>query len=180
MNTHKLRNQMASIIKYAVLFAVTMITNSCSNFGLSTSALPVKPINFSSLTIEAGGCRGACAVYKATILADGKVNYEGYKFVQFEGKAKSNLTKSQVQSLSKAIKELNLLTFDDQRDGCKSVLTDGASLRITIKTNDQRQRIYKNLDCSEDYTNKEYQQRLITFERKIKEVINLSRWTGIP
>jgi Domain of unknown function (DUF6438) len=171
---------MASIIKYAMLLAITMITNSCSNFDVSTSALPVKPIKFSSLTIEAGGCRGACAIYKTTILADGKVNYEGYKFVQLEGKAKSNLTKSQVQSLNKAIKELNLLTFDDQRDGCKSVRPDSGTVRIIINTNNQQQKIYQNMNCSEDYTSKVYQQKLIAFERKIKKVINLSRWTGIP
>lgn len=132
------------------------------------------------MIIEAGGCRGACAVYKATIFADGKVNYEGYKFVQLEGKAKAHLTKSQVQSLNKAIEELNLLTFNDQRDGCKSVLTDGETLCITIKANNQQQRAYKILDCSEGYTNKIYQQRLITFKKKIKDVINLSRWTGVP
>jgi hypothetical protein len=168
------------IFECSILATMTVIVIGCSNSKFSTSALPVKPTHFSSLIIEAGGCRGLCAVYTATILADGKVSYEGYKFVQLEGKAKSHLTKSQVQSLNKAIEELNLFTFDDQRDGCKSVLTDGASLQITIKTNNQRQRIYKNLDCGKDYTDKVYQQRLITFERKIKEVINLSRWTGIP
>jgi Domain of unknown function (DUF6438) len=170
------------VFKCILLITSAFSIESCSNLTSSTSALPSKtvPAQISSITLETLGCRGNCPDYKIKILVNGKVSYEGYKFVKVKGNSQSVVTKSKIQSLNRAIDELQLLSFDSEKDGCISQIADSGGTRIVIAMNDKKERVFNIVDCDGKYSNEVYRRRLTLFENKVKSTVNLSQWTGKP
>lgn len=162
----------------AVLVIWSLVACSAPQQPTITSAAPSLPTYtpYQSITLERTDCYETCPIYKVTISANGKVNYEGKDFVKVKGKAQSSLTTAQVKTLEKAIAKVKFFSLQNeyiaQKDGCKEVITDAPSTITTISSGKQTKSIYHYFGCDghADLA------QLTIFEDTIDTVVNSAQW----
>lgn len=167
------------LIKCAVLLAsITLV--GCSFSLKDTLANSIDNTQFNTLTIERTGCYGSCPTYKITVFSNGKINYEGYKFVKVTGKIQSIMTKKRSQLIKEAIIKVNLFSLKDRYDGqndCDSFSKDQSSTIITVTNNIKKKKIHHYLGCYEQ-DGIVFPRQLTLFENKVDEIVNSFKWTG--
>ncbi len=172
------------LIKYGVAIASIMLVTACNSqpqqsaLPLKTSTLPSLPtkIPFKSITLERTECYGHCPVYTVTVLANGKVSYDGRKYVKVTGKVQSTLNKAKIQLLEEAIAEANFFNFKDKyrtiEDGCGMVATDGASTETIIVIEGKKKSVDNYTGCEKVPI------ELTQLENKIDKIVNTVQWIG--
>lgn len=65
------------------------------------------------ITLETGACFGFCPVFRLEVLNNGRVRYEGKRFVEKVGKDSFQLTEVELKQLKTRIKEVNLWQYPD-------------------------------------------------------------------
>lgn len=81
-------------------------------------AQPQEPV----LVFQRTPCHGTCPVYTATIFADGRVEYDGQRFVNLLGKHTLNLPVATVNELLAEAKRINFNKFQERYSGNTSDL----------------------------------------------------------
>jgi hypothetical protein len=66
------------------------------------------------IELERRGCYGFCPIYSVQILGDGRVRYEGQRFVQVRGVQSARLNPGQVQELVTAFENISFFAMPDQ------------------------------------------------------------------
>ena len=134
---------------------------------LSLAAVPV-------ITLERTTCFGTCPAYKLTIFDDGKVVFEGKKFVKHKGREEGQITKAQLDELVRAFNRINYMKLDDEYvgDRCPDMWTDYPSAITSINQKGQVKRINHYLGCR----GLTVLDQLTALENKIDEVANTKRW----
>ena len=59
------------------------------------------------ISLERTMCYGSCPVYKVTIFGDGRVKWEGERFVAMEGRLEWLTTRRRLTALAKAVEKIN-------------------------------------------------------------------------
>jgi hypothetical protein len=162
----------------AVLAIWSLVACSAPQQPPMVSASPSLPTYtpYQSITLERTGCYGECPMYKVTVAANGKVNYEGKDFVKVKGKAQTSLTTAQVKTLEKAIAKVKFFSLQNEyiaeKDGCTTVATDHPATTITISSGKQTKSVYHYFGC-EGHVDLE---QLTIFEDTIDTVVNSAQW----
>src|SRR6185436_18117635 len=65
------------------------------------------------ITLERTVCFGACPNYKLTIFSDGRVSYEGIRFVKKMGKATGRISRTKLHKLIMAFTSINYFDLPD-------------------------------------------------------------------
>lgn len=79
----------------------------------TATASAVEPV----LVVQRTPCHGTCPTYTAAIFADGRVEYEGKRFVALLGKHTLRLPVATVNQLLAEAKRINFTQFQDQYTG---------------------------------------------------------------
>ncbi|MGI4866872.1 MAG: DUF6438 domain-containing protein [Janthinobacterium lividum] len=89
---------------------------------LLTNKQTTTPANAPVLVVKRTPCHGTCPTYTATIFADGRVEYEGERFVTLTGKHTLSLPVATVTQMLAEAKRVNFSKFDDKYGGNASGL----------------------------------------------------------
>jgi len=126
---------------------------------MTTTQSPVKAATEPVLVVQRTPCHGTCPTYKAAIYADGRVEYEGERFVNLMGKHTLHLPAATVSQMLTEAKRVNFNSFRDQYVGD---VYDLPSTIITVqpvgqpaKKVEARQDIPEKLQTYLDYLNKQ-------------------------
>jgi Domain of unknown function (DUF6438) len=163
------------IKSFMILAVCSLVACRAPQQPITSPSLPTYT-PYQSITLERPGCYDNCPMYKVTISADGKVNYEGKGFVKVKGKAQTSLTAAQVKALEKAIAEVKFFSLQNEyiseKDGCKAVFPDASAAIITISSDKQTKSIYHYFGCDghPDLT------QLTIFENTIDQIVNSAQW----
>jgi len=65
-------------------------------------------------TLERGACYGICPIYKLTVFADGRLEFDGTRWVKAHGTHTATLSKAQVAALRQAFAKAHYLALDDR------------------------------------------------------------------
>ena len=146
------------------------MTHMLLAFSLSlAAAVPV-------ITLERGACFGACPVYKLSIFADGKVEFEGKEFVKRKGKARGQITKAALQSLVREFEKINYLKLDNEYvtegPNCPESWTDNPSATTSLNWRGKKKTIRHYHGCR----GARVLEQLTALENKIDQVVNTKRW----
>lgn len=124
-----------------------------------------------AVTLERTACFGACPVYRVTIYADGKVVFEGERFVTTEGTQTASIDPQAVDQLIAGFEAAGYFGWKDEYTEMRitdlptiitSVTRDGATKRITHYAGDSTAPL-----------------ALPYLETWIDLVANTSQWTGV-
>jgi hypothetical protein len=129
------------------------------------------------ITLERTACYGFCPAYKLTISADGKVTFEGTRFVKEEGATKtSNLSPEQLKQLTAEFEGARFFSFEDKYVNdprvCEHVVTDNPSAITSIRMSGKSKTVNHYYGCTGPKVPKE----LTQLENKIDEIVNTAQW----
>ncbi len=121
------------------------------------------------MTLERTACFGFCPIYKLTIYGDGKVVYEGDRFVKVKGKQTKTISQKAVRQLISEFNRVNYFKLADQYTGEH---TDAPSV-ITSFTQGRRSKTVNHYVGSRNVP-----QKLIDLENKIDAIVSTKQWIG--
>jgi hypothetical protein len=140
---------------------------------LSLSLAAAVPV----ITLERGACFGTCPVYKLSIFADGRVEYEGKEFVKREGKATGRITPAALKELLREFEKIDYLKLDDSYEvgskNCPEGWTDDSSAITSLDREGKKKTIRHYHGCR----GLAILDQLTALENKIDQVVNTKRWT---
>lgn len=129
-------------------------------------ANPPKPSEFENvvITLERTVCFGRCPAYKVTLYGDGRVEYEGTRFVQVTGTMATKISQERVKEL---VTEFNRIDYFSLQDTYDAPVTD-LPTTITSITVDGRTKKVENYYGGP--------KSLTELENKIDETTNSKIW----
>lgn len=136
------------------------------------SRLAAEPQRASSpvvLTLERTACFGFCPMYKLTIYGNGKVVYEGKRFVKVTGTRTTTISQAAVRRL---VSEFQRIQYFNLQDSYTGGHTDAPSA-ITSLSMGKRQKTVNHYLGSPDAPEK-----LTQLENKIDVIVNSQQWIG--
>jgi len=134
-------------------------------------------------------CFGSCPEYSITIFRDGRVLYEGRRFVRKKGKARTRLSQAQLCELRNGLEDVDFFslrdTYTSYLDGCPRNSTDNPSAITTVTRGGRTKTITHDLGCRSADSPDElggslYPEALAHFEDLIDKVTNSKEWVEIP
>ncbi|MGV3708987.1 MAG: DUF6438 domain-containing protein [Gemmatimonas sp.] len=119
------------------LFALGALTllGACKK-NASADAAPLDSSLVASL--ERGPCFGRCPVYKVELYGDGRVRYEGMRFVKDTGKREGATSTAEVQKYLRAVSATQFASADsaytmENKSACGNFSTDMPVAVLTVK-----------------------------------------------
>ncbi|MFW5795254.1 MAG: DUF6438 domain-containing protein [Bacillota bacterium] len=121
---------------------------------------------FKKITLSRGSCYGSCPAYKLEIYSDGKVKYEGDRFVKVTGTKIWYIDDIAIKKLNNLI--TNYGYFDMLKsENPNSFITDLPTITTSVEMMDGKKRTIKNYHGIDDWPEK-----LKKFEDEIDEIVN--------
>lgn len=118
--------------------------------------------------LERTPCFGRCPVYGVSVHRDGRVEYEGRRFVGQVGRVSAQLTPAQLDDLVQAFHAANFFALEHQKASRHTTDLPGAVL--TFHENGQARTI------RDDHGDPGWPQALRALEDRIDEIVGTSRW----
>jgi len=169
------------------LFSLIAISSICSSARVSKlQSQNRKAIeHFDMISLRRTACYGPCPIYEVTIYGDGRVEFQGEKFVKTLEKENSTLTPEQIKVLIEAFNEADFFSLKDRYKGsddeCPTIWTDNPSAYITFEAGGRRKSIVHYYGCQEATGTTEwkvYPQALYVLGKRIDEIVGTERWIG--
>lgn len=121
------------------------------------------------LTLERTACFGACPMYKLTVYGNGKVVYEGKRFVKVTGTHTTTISQSAVRKLVAEFQRLQYFQLPDSYTGGH---TDAPSAITSLSMGKQQKTVNHYLASPNAPA------KLTALENKIDVVVNSNQWIG--
>ena len=130
------------------------------------------------ITLERTVCFGTCPNYKLTIYSDGRVSYEGIRFVKKMGKATGRISRAKLHDLVMEFTNIYYFNLPDSfQPGdktCPTEWTDMPSATTSLTWQGRSKTIIHYHGCKGANT----LELLTKLENKIDEAVNVKQWTG--
>jgi hypothetical protein len=130
------------------------------------------------ITLERTICFGTCPNYKLTIFSDGRVEYEGIRFVKKMGKATGHISPAKLHKLVREFINIDYLNLPDSfqpgETTCPQQATDMPSANTSLSWQGRSKAIRHYHGCSGVST----LELLTKLENKIDQTVNVKQWTG--
>ncbi|MBD1893832.1 DUF6438 domain-containing protein [Coleofasciculus sp. FACHB-129] len=122
-----------------------------------------------ALTLERTACFGFCPIYKLTVYGNGKVVYEGKRFVKVTGTRTTTISKTAARKLIADFQKLNYFKLQDSYTGGH---TDAPSAITSLTIGKKQKTVHHYLPSPDAPT------QLTELENKIDTVVNSKQWIG--
>ena len=144
----------------------------------AVDAPPVnKPARRQVITLERTICFGTCPIYKLTIFSDGRVRYEGKKYVKKIGVAQGRISRRNLEELVLQFNNIYYFnlpeSFTPGSKQCPQYATDMPSAITSLTWQGRSKRINHYHGCRGSST-LDY---LTKLEEKIDQAVNVTKWT---
>ena len=152
------------LVVIAICLAVVVISAGCGQ--------PPTPDNMSDVvvTLERGPCFGACPVYRLTVYGDGRVSYEGIRFVRIEGTRTATISEDNVRQLIAEFYAIDYFSLHDEYTHADATDMPSATTSITIGGKTKTIIHYHGDFSTPD--------ELTALEDKIDEIVSTRQWVG--
>ena len=152
------------LLAMAICLAVTVIPLGCAKAPTPTP----DDISDVVITLERGPCFGACPAYKLTVYGDGRVVYEGIRFVAVEGTRTATIGKDKVRQLINEFQAIDYFSLDDEYTHADATDLPSATTSITIHGQTKTIAHYHG-----DFSAPE---ELTALEDEIDEIVSTKQW----
>jgi hypothetical protein len=111
-------------------------------------------LSFDKVTMHRSGCYGRCPVYSVTVSSDGRVAFEGEKFIAVPGRHAGRTSTSELVQLSRAIRDVDFValreSYQSDADGCRTWTTDQSTVVITVTFQGRSHQVTYYYGCEVD------------------------------
>ena len=129
---------------------------------------PPKPTGYKDviITLERTSCYGICPDYKLTMYGDGRVVYEGKRFVKVTGTQTAQISQDKVEEI---VNEFYQTDYFSLRDEYTASITDLPTTVTSISIDGKTKKVVDYYGAPE---------KLNELENKIDEITNSKSWVG--
>ena len=152
------------LLVIAVCLAVAVISAGCGKPSITDD------ISGAVITLERGPCFGACPVYRLTVYGDGRVIYEGIRFVSVEGTRTATISEDKVRQLVGKFYAIDYFSLNDEYTHVNATDMPSATTSITIGG-----KIKTIIHYHGDFSAPD---ELTALEDKIDEIVSTDQWVG--
>lgn len=133
--------------------------------------LPIVPLDRVHISLERTGCYGSCPAYRVDIHGDGRVTYNGGRFVDVEGEHTYEISPSDVARLVESLRTKDLWSL---RPAYRAGITDNPTYLLTMRMGDKEHQI-------EDYVGRWVgMPRAVTdFEDEVDRIAKSNMWLNL-
>ena len=155
---------------FAAAFAATAIVSACAGNGASGSG--VNDWNSLEITLTRGVCFGACPDYSVTIHGDGRVDYDGRRFVAETGHRETRIQESAVRALFAKFMAAKFFSLNDKYH---AQVTDLPTYSLTLAYDGRTKTV-------SDYGGRMMgmPDSVTELERAVDEAANSEQWLKTP
>ena len=123
------------------------------------------------VTLERTACFGVCPVYKLTIYGDGRVVYEGIRFVRVGGIITTNISEDEIRQLIAEFQKIDYFSLKDSYEQHNATDMPSAFTSLTVDEKTKTVRHYHgDLSAPEELTE---------LENKIDQIVDSDQWTKL-
>jgi len=133
---------------------------------IQKNPIPVKENIF--LTMERTPCFGKCPSYKIIIFNTGNVIYEGFTFVDKEGKHTKKISKKQLKEIQSQLEVINLFELKDKYD---SKMTDMPSVYLYVEYKGKKKKIIDRVGGPKELNQFEKLIDFLVIDKDLKKVV---------
>jgi len=120
------------------------------------------------ITLERTACFGVCPVYTLTIYGDGRVVYEGIRFVRIEGTRTTTISEEKIRQLITEFQSADYFSMDDSYEELNATDMPSAITSITINGKTKTVKHYHG-----DFSTP---RELTELENKIDQIVYSDQW----
>ncbi len=128
------------------------------------------------ITLARTACFGTCPIYTVTISSDGRVVFNGERFVKITGPAEGRIDKAAFRDLVREFEKLDYFSLPDGftpgTKFCPGMVTDMPSANTSLRLNGRTKRVAHYHGCG----NSDVLAKLTALESKIDEVAETQKW----
>jgi len=163
--------------RLTAIFALLLATLSCVAKSVG---------RIEQLSLERTTCYGWCPAYTVTVFGDGRVEYEGKRFVKIKGKRTKRIDVDAILKLTREVERINYFDLRDSyaspADGCPTRWTDNPAAITSVRAGGRTKRIHHYLGCRENAGSRSigetYPRGLADFEDRIDAIVGTAEWIG--
>jgi (2Fe-2S) ferredoxin len=159
-----MRRYFLSII--IILFVLVLSAVGC---GEPKTPLPTD-LQSVVITLERTACYGYCPVYKLVIYGDGRVIYEGTKYVETLGTKMGSISEEKVKQMIYEFRKINYFSLKDSYQHLDATDMPGVITSLTIDGQKKTVNHYHgDFNAPKSLTN---------LENKIDQIVSSDQWVG--
>lgn len=132
---------------------------------------------FDSVAMQRSGCLGRCPIYQLKISSDGRVRFQGEKYVAYVGTHTGSARASDLARLDQALKAVDFFSLRRQyyywEDGCTAWATDSSTVEIRVVAGGKEHEVNYYYGCEV-----EIGPTIDMLSKTIDEVARAYRWVG--
>ena len=164
----------AFAVCFAGLIVAVIATASAKSQDLNLSQLTDAELDSLVIQFERTTCYGNCPAYRLTIYGDGRVEYNGLKFVKLAGPAQGRVGRVELKTLVEQLSKADFLKIDQYTEkSCSCTLCTDMPTAITevkLKNKSHRVEHYYGCRCAP--------KALWDVEEAIDKITRSEQWTG--
>ena len=122
-----------------------------------------------TITLERTICYGSCPAYRITISSNGKVVYEGLKFVMTEGIQESSISQEKITELISEFKQIEFFSLPDY---IAHNMTDMPSAILSLSMDGVTKTV------KHYFGDRDAPKELFLLENKVDIIVNSKQWIG--
>ena len=149
-----------------ILIAVIMIAAGCTG----TKTPTPEELRDVKITLERTECFGTCPVCKLTVYGDGRVVYEGIRFVKVEGIIKTKISEDKIKQLVSEFNRIDYFSLDSSYEELNATDMPSAITSYTVNGKTKTVRHYHG-DLSAP-------KKLAQLENRIDEIVGSEQWVN--
>ncbi len=149
-----------------ILIVLVLLTGGCREPKMSL------PVDLQSLvvTLERTPCYGDCPVYKLSMYGDGRIIYEGEKYVKVIGIITASISEDQFKQLYAEFRKIDYFSLKDSYQHLDTTDMPGAITSLTVDGQTKTINHYHG-DHSAPKS-------LTNLENRIDQIVSSNQWTG--
>ena len=120
------------------------------------------------ITLERTACFGVCPVYTLTIHGDGRVVYEGMRFVRVEGTVTTTISEDEIKQLIAEFQKIDYFSLRDSYEERNATDMPSTFTSLTVNGKTKTVRHYHG-----DFSAPE---KLTGLEDRIDQIVNSDQW----
>ena len=106
---------------------------------------------FDSVAMQRSACLGRCPVYEVKISSDGKVTFQGEKYVAYVGTHSGSARASDLARLDQTLSAVDFFSlrrqYESGEDGCTTWMTDNPTVRIRVAAGGKEHEVTTTTDA---------------------------------
>lgn len=162
------------VVAFSSLLLICAIPAQTADEPLDLTSMSDTDLKTLTVRMERTACYGTCPAYTVIIHGDGRVEYNGKRYVKEEGAREGRIGADSIKALANEFAKAKFFALSEDYSGenCKRYCTDFPIAVTEISVRNRSHRVKHDYGCGD------VPKSILDLESSIEKVADVKRWTG--